>query len=95
MWIHPFNYLKKPNFYPDFLEQKYVDFYKEFEENIKSVTKSKYGDAIEMVGYQTDGEASDWMLGERGIVAFSPELGSFNPDAQTFFLPKNLIFEVI
>lgn len=35
------------------------------------------------------------MLGERGIVSFSPELGSFNPDAQTFFLPKDLIYEVI
>jgi hypothetical protein len=35
------------------------------------------------------------MLGERGIVSFSPELGSFNDKAQTFFLPKDLIFEVI
>ena len=95
MWIHPFNYLKKAKLYPEFLEQKYTDFYESFGEQIKSVTKSKYGNAIEMVSYSTDGEASDWMLGERGIVSFSPELGSFNPDAQTFFIPKSLIYSVI
>lgn len=35
MWVHPFNYLKKPNYYPDFLEQKYVDFYKNFGDSVK------------------------------------------------------------
>jgi len=34
-----------------------------------------------MVNYTTDGEASDWMLGEKNIIAFSPELGSFNLQA--------------
>lgn len=37
---------------------------------------ANYGNAIEMVGYSTDGEGSDWMFGEREIIAFSPELGS-------------------
>ena len=48
-----------------------------------------------MVGYSTDGEGTDWMFGEREIIAFSPELGSLNPQAQTFFCPRDLIFEVI
>ncbi len=43
--------------------------------------KVKYGNAIEMVNYSTDGEASDYMMGEKRIIAFSPELGSFNPKA--------------
>lgn len=34
-----------------------------------------------MVNYATDGEASDWMLGERNIISFSVELGSFNDKA--------------
>lgn len=48
-----------------------------------------------MVGYSTDGEGTDWMFGEKEIISFSPELGSLNSDAQTFYLPKDLIFEVI
>lgn len=95
MWIHPFNYMKAPKYYPDFLEKKYSDFYEDFGNEVQKITKSKYGNAIEMVSYSTDGEASDWMLGEKRIVSFSPELGSFNPDAQTFYLPKSLIFGVI
>lgn len=81
MWIHPFNYVSKANYYPEFLEKKFVDFYEDFGKEIDKVTKSKHGTAYEMMGFQTDGEVSDWMLGERGIVSFSPELGSFNPDA--------------
>ena len=48
-----------------------------------------------MVQYSADGEASDWMLGEKNIIAFSPELGSSNPNAQDFYIPKDLIFDVI
>ena len=40
-----------------------------------------YGKAIEMVGYSTDGEGTDWMFGEKEIISFSPELGSLNSDA--------------
>ena len=95
MWIHPFNYMHKSGKYPINLEKKFIEFYNTFGSEVKEVSKSKYGNAIEMVNYSTDGEASDWMLGEKQIISFSPELGSFNPLAQTFFLPKDLIFEVI
>ena len=27
IWIHPFNYMKIPNKYPDNLNQKFIDFY--------------------------------------------------------------------
>ena len=37
--------------------------------------------------YTANGEASDWMLGERGIFAISPELGIVgNPAADPFFV---------
>lgn len=49
MWVHPFNYMQKSGVYPEFLERKFVDFYKNFGKEIKKVTKSKYGNAIEMV----------------------------------------------
>jgi hypothetical protein len=34
-----------------------------------------YGNAKNLVGYAANGEASDWMLHEKGIIVISPELG--------------------
>lgn len=95
IWIHPFNYMHVPHKYPDNAYRDIINFYEEFRDEVVKVSAAKYGNAIETVKYSTDGEGSDWMLGEHKIVAFSPELGSFNDQAQTFFLPKDLIFEVI
>jgi len=54
-----------------------LNFYENFSKDVQKVSPgANYGNAIEMVGYSTDGEASDWMFGEREIIAFSPELGS-------------------
>ena len=95
IWIHPFNYMHEPHKYPINAYKNIINFYEEFKHEVAKVSAAKYGNAIETVDYPADGEASDWMLGEHMIVAFSPELGSFNPKAQTFFLPKDLIYEVI
>lgn len=60
---------------------------------MSKLTDGQYGNAIETVKYSTDGEASDWMLGERGILAFSPELGNSLSNSQKFMISKNLIFD--
>ena len=39
-----------------------------------------------MVEYPANGEASDWMLGKRGIYAMSPELGTSDKASETFFI---------
>jgi len=36
----------------------------------------KWGNGFDTVKYTANGEASDWMLGEKNIIAFSPELGT-------------------
>jgi len=36
------------------------------------------GTGIETVGYTVNGEACDWMYGEKDIFAYTPEIGSFN-----------------
>jgi len=95
IWIHPFNYMNVPHKYPINAYKDIINFYEEFKNEVAKVSAAKYGNAIETVDYSTDGEGSDWMLGEHKIVAFSPELGSFNEHAQTFFLPRDLIYEVI
>ena len=44
------------------------------------------GNGYKMVNYPANGEASDWMLGSRGIYAMSPELGTSDPDSESFFI---------
>ena len=95
IWIHPYNFMKVRGEYPKNALKEIETFYKEFKFEVAKVSKAKYGNAIETVGYSTDGEGSDWMLGEHNIISFSPELGSFNEAAQTFILPKDLIYSVI
>lgn len=95
LWLRPFNYMRQKDTWPDRFDQTVINFYQNFDQKIKKVSEGKVGNAIESVGYFTDGEASDWMLGEHQILAFSPELGSKHSKAQTFFIPKNLIFSVI
>ena len=38
------------------------------------------------IGYEADGEASDWMLTTFGIVAASPELGTKDKRTSDFFI---------
>jgi hypothetical protein len=95
MWIHPFNYMKVANQFPENTARAVVNFYHDFGKEVTRISESLYGNAIQMVNYSTDGEASDWMLGELGVISFSPELGSINPDAQDFKIPQRLVSPVI
>ena len=44
------------------------------------------GNGAQTIHYTANGEASDWMLHERGIYAMSPELGIDSRYAETFFI---------
>ena len=44
------------------------------------------GNGATTIGYTANGEASDWMLGERGVYALSPELGTHSHKSETFFI---------
>jgi hypothetical protein len=51
---------------------------------------------MKAIGYTANGEASDWMLGEKGIISLSPELGNDNKDASERFYPeKSEIFPIL
>lgn len=88
--------MRSKNGYPDNLDPEVVNFYQRFKERVNAISKhSTHGNAYQTVGYSTDGEGSDWMLGERGIVAFSPELGSSNSKLDDFWFDKSMIYEAI
>ena len=50
------------------------------------------------INYYANGEASDWMLHEKGIIAFSPELGSdeqHGENSQAFYVSRSSILPIL
>jgi len=57
---------------------------------------NKLGNGAMTVNYEANGEASDWMLGDRGIIAMSPELGIADKRSNAFFIKQpSVIKDVI
>jgi len=54
------------------------------------------GNAVNLIDYTANGEASDWMLGKLGIISLSPELGDDNIKKSDQFYPdKNEIVPIL
>ena len=64
--------------------------YEEIAEEVQLPKNGKIGKAKDSVGYTSDGEASDWMLHELGIIAMSPELGSASVTSMTFDIASSM-----
>ena len=47
-----------------------------------------FGTAKTLLNYHANGEASDWILHETGIIALSPELGDNSAYSYTFDIPS-------
>ena len=43
-----------------------------------------FGNGIQTIKYNVNGESSDWMLGKRGIISYSVELGDKSPKTDIF-----------
>ena len=85
LFITPFNFANKQNklLHQDF--HKAQTFYENVFEHAEPLGYSLGNGAI-TIGYTANGEASDWMLGERGVYAISPELGTTSHSSETFFI---------
>ena len=76
MFITPFNFDNDQN---DLLSDNHLKaqaFYDNIFYNDVSPLGYTYGNGAITIGYTANGEASDWMLGVRGIYAISPEIGT-------------------
>lgn len=84
-YVIPFNYL--PNQDNSILKQnaEIYSTYQDFEKSEIFPKNNRFGNTQELLSYSSDGEASDWMLGEKNIIAFSPELGSESWLSETFY----------
>lgn len=93
IWVYPFAYYKSNDEKYVGISAKTEQFYQNFIKDAKKVTQSTFATVYQSLGYSSEGEVSDWMLGEQGIVSFSPEIGTHDPAAQEFIIPKNLIYD--
>lgn len=54
------------------------------------------GNGPRTVGYEADGEASDWMLGKQRIIAASPELGTSDIRSNWFYIDdRDLVIDIL
>ena len=86
LFITPFNFdSRRSNTLLHNEHAKAATFYANAFEDAEPLGYSLGNGAI-TIGYTANGEASDWMLGARGVYAISPELGNKSRNAETFFI---------
>ena len=54
-----------------------------------------FGNADSTIKYKTNGDATDWFLGKKNILSFSPELGNGNKNSEYFYPNKEVTFDVL
>ena len=95
--ITPFNYLKTNESLKK-LESEYPLFYKMYQDFKKEANFPKgftFGNAEKNINYMTNGEATDWFLGKKHILSFSPELGNGNKESDVFYPNRNITFDIL
>ena len=95
--ITPFNYLKVKE--SNELMQKefpiHYKMYQDFKEEGQFPVNFLFGNADETIKYLTNGDATDWFLGKKKILSFSPELGNGNKNSDVFYPNREVTFDVI
>ena len=95
--ITPFNYLKH-NASLKIIKEEYplhYKMYEDFRKEAKFPVNFLFGNAENTIKYKSNGEATDWFLGKKKILSFSPELGNGNSKSDVFFPNRNLTFDIM
>ena len=69
--------------------------YEHFKEEANFPLNFLFGNAEKNLGYMTNGEATDWYLGKKSILSFSPELGNGNKNSNTFTPDRNITMDIL
>ena len=54
-----------------------------------------FGNADKTIKYKANGDATDWFLGKKNILSFSPELGNGNKNSDYFYPNREITFDVL
>jgi hypothetical protein len=90
LWITPYNYFSSDNYF-DMMSFKHATWYTLYADVLHNKNFKYVGNAQKMIKYTANGEASDWMLSKKNIIAMSPELGLDSKATQRFYIdPKDI-----
>ena len=95
--ITPFNCLKKKDS-ENLIKTKYplhYNIYEDFKNEAQFPINFLFGNADKTIKYITNGDATDWLLGKKNILSFSPELGNGNSNSDYFYPNRNISFDVL
>ena len=95
--ITPFNYLKHKESVNKISKEFPVHFkmYEDFKNEGQFPQNFLFGNADNTIKYITNGDATDWFLGAKKILSFSPELGNGNKESDIFYPNKIITFDII
>ena len=69
--------------------------YQDFNNEAQFPINFLFGNADITIKYKTNGDATDWFLGKKKILSFSPELGNGNKNSDYFYPNKEITFDVL
>ena len=95
--ITPFNYLKHNDSLKIIKEEYPLHYkmYEDFQKEAKFPVNFLFGNADNTIKYKSNGDATDWFLGKKKILSFSPELGNGDKKSDVFYPNKNLTFDIM
>ena len=96
LFIVPFNFDSRSQNTMLRTEEQYSNayqYYREIYEYAGVPDGYTFGNGATTIGYTANGEASDWMLHEKGIYAMSTELGINDKRSDTFFISNKEVLK--
>ena len=95
--ITPFNYLSHKESVSKISKEFPIQFqmYEDFKNEGQFPQNFLFGNADNTIKYITNGDATDWFLGVKNILSFSPELGNGKKESDTFYPNKITTFDII
>ena len=95
--ITPFNCLSQKNS-ENLMKTKYpihYRIYEDFKNEAEFPINFLFGNADKTIKYIANGDATDWFLGKKNILSFSPELGNGNKNSDYFYPNREITFDVL
>ena len=95
--ITPFNCLRQKDS-ENLMKTKYplhYNIYEDFKKEAEFPINFLFGNADKTIKYITNGDATDWFLGKKNILSFSPELGNGNTNSDYFYPNRQISFDVL
>ena len=95
LFIVPYNYDSSPNNSKLKENPLLRSYYNDIQTQGNLPSGFLFGNGQSTIKYTANGEASDWMLHDRGIIALSPELGVQGRNAETFFPNRITLIQIL